>query len=167
MEIENVVIREIGINELDCLEEMLYEAIYQPDEENLIPREVIKIPEVYAYIDKFGQKKGDHCFVAEINGEIIGATWTRIIADKIKGYGYIDNQTPEFAISLFKEYREMGIGTQLMYAMIEHLQKSGYKQASLSVQKENYAVRLYENIGFKILKENDSDYLMLLAIGNK
>ncbi len=160
----DVIIREIEKNEIDRLEDMLYEAVYQPDKNNTIPREVIKVPRVYAYIDDFGKYNDDYCFVADLNGRIIGAVWVRIITGKIKGYGNVDNQTPEFAISLFEEYRNQGIGTKLMNKMINHLQKSGYKHTSLSVQKENYAVKLYRKVGFEIIDENDEDYIMLLKL---
>lgn len=161
---EKVTIREIKPSELDKLEDMLYEAIYQPDETNLISREVLEHPEIRAYIDNFGEKKDDYCLVADLNGKIIGAVWTRILWGDIKGFGNIDKETPEFAISLYNEYRNRGIGTRLMTAMIEHLQKSGYKQTSLNVKKDNYAVKLYKNMGFDIVGEDSEDYLMLLKL---
>src|SRR3989339_600263 len=100
---DEIKIREIEKDEIDKLEDMLYEAVYQPDKNNLIPRDVIKVPKIYAYIDKFGTLNDDYCLVADLNGRIIGAVWVRIITGKIKGYGNVDNKTPEFAISLLKE----------------------------------------------------------------
>ena len=160
----NIIIRELKTEEVGILEDMLYNAIYQPDETNPIPRVVINIPEVSVYIDKFGSKKDDYCLVAELQGQIVGAVWVRILADEIKGYGNVDDKTPEFAISLFKEHRNKGIGTTLMKEMIEHLETKGYAQTSLSVKKENYAVRMYQQLGFYIIDENDEDYLMLLKL---
>lgn len=161
-----IIIRELREMEFDVLEDMLYQSIYQPDETNPIAREVISIPSVRVYIDGFGKKKDDHCIVADLNGKVIGAVWVRILADEIKGYGNVDDETPEFAISLFKEYRKRGIGTLLMKKMISYLKKKNYKQTSLSVQKENYAVRMYRKLGFEIIGENDDDYLMLLDLKN-
>jgi ribosomal protein S18 acetylase RimI-like enzyme len=94
----------------------------------------------------------------------VGAVWVRILSGEIKGYGNIDDKTPEFAISLFKEYRNQGIGSLLMKNMISYLEKNGYKQTSLSVQKENYAFKMYQNFGFRIINENEEDYLMLLKL---
>ena len=165
--IRNVNIREIDSAEIHILEDMLYESIYQKDESNLIPREVINIPEVRVYIKYFGQKKDDYCLVADLKGIIIGAVWIRILADEIKGFGNVDGKTPEFAIALYKEYRKEGIGTLLMERMISYLKDKGYVQTSLSVQKENYALKLYQNLGFKIIEENDEDYIMLLKIKDK
>ena len=159
-----IIIREIKSDEISILEDMLYESIYQPDEANPISREVINVPKVRVYIDNFAQKKDDYCLVADLNGQIIGAVWVRILADEIKGYGNVDDKTPEFAISLFKEYRKQGIGTMLMKKMISYLIEKDYNQTSLSVQKENYAVRMYQKLGFEIIGENNKDYLMLLKL---
>lgn len=161
---KEVVIREIKRDELSKLEDMLYEAIYQPDETNPIPRNIIELPEIRVYIDNFGQKKDDYCLVADLNGEILGAVWIRILAGDIKGFGYIDNETPEFAISLYKKYRNQGIGTKLMTVMIEYLRENGYKQTSLNVKKDNYAVRLYKKMGFEVIGDDGEDYLMLLKL---
>lgn len=143
---------------------MLYEAIYQSESETLLPRDIIKTPELDVFINNFGKQQDDHCFVADLNGKIIGAVWVRILSGKIKGYGNIDNETPEFAISLFQEYRNKGYGTQMMKKMIEYLKENGYKQTSLSVDKNNYAVRMYQKLGFETIQENEHDYIMLLKL---
>ena len=76
-------------------------------------------------------------------------------------YGHIDDATPSFAISLYKEYRGWGIGTALMQEMLCILKRRGYQQASLAVQKENYAVKLYKKVGFEIVDENEEEYIMV------
>ena len=67
--------------------------------------------------DGFGNKDGDIAFVAELNGAIVGAVWVRIMDD----YGHIDDETPSFAISLLREYRGYGIGTELMRSLIKNI----------------------------------------------
>ena len=161
---EKVKIREIRAEELEILDGMLYESIYQPEGCEPVPRHVTQIPEINVYIDGFGSKKDDYCLVADLDGHIIGAVWVGVLAGKIKGYGNIDDQTPEFVISLLKEYRNQGIGTLLMQKMIEHLKKRGYAQTSLSVQKKNYAARMYQKLGFEIIRENEEDYIMVLKL---
>ena len=98
--------------------------------------------------------------VAEVSGKVVGAVWVRIMDD----YGHIDDDTPSFAISLYKEYRGFGIGTALMREMLRVLKIRGYKQASLSVQKENYAAAMYLKTGFEIVDENDEEYIMLCRL---
>lgn len=112
------------------------------------------------YVKDFGDKNGDYCFVAIVDEKIVGAVWVRIMND----YGHIDDETPSFAISLLKEYRGMGIGTKLMEQMIEELRSIGYKITSLAVQKQNYAVRMYKNIGFEIVDENEEEYIMVCIL---
>ena len=138
--------------------------VYVPEGTEPFPRDIIKIPEINAYINGFGNQKDDYCLVAETDNRIIGAVWVRILSGKVKGYGYVDDETPEFAISLFKEFRSLGIGIKLMQQMIEHLKKQEYTQTSLSVQKENYAVKMYQKLGFEIISENKEDYLMVLKL---
>lgn len=79
-------------------------------------------------------------------------------------YGHIDDETPSFAISLYEEYRGRGIGTELMRQMLELLKSNGYKRASLAVQKENYAVKMYKNAGFHIVGENEQEYIMVCEL---
>ncbi len=98
--------------------------------------------------------------VAEVDKKVVGAVWVRIMDD----YGHIDNDTPSFAISLCKDYRGFGIGTDLMKEMLRILKDGGYKQASLAVQKANYAVRMYQKTGFEIVDENGEEYIMLCRL---
>ena len=79
-------------------------------------------------------------------------------------YGHVDDETPSFAISLYKEYRGQGIGSQLMERMLELLKRQGYEKASLAVQKTNYAVKMYENVGFKTVDENAEEYIMVCEL---
>ena len=150
-------IRAIRENEYTLLEDFLYEAIFIPKDVPAPPKEIIYKPELQVYIADFGKKEGDMGLVAEVDNKIVGAVWVRIMND----YGHIDNETPSFAVSLYKEYRNYGIGTALMKEMLVVLSHTGYKQASLAVQKENYAVKMYKNIGFVIVNENDEEYIML------
>ena len=58
----------------------------------------------------------------------------------------------------------MGIGTALMRAMLQLLREKGYKQAALSVQKANYAVRMYRKAGFEVIDENKEEYIMVCRL---
>lgn len=156
----NYIIRSIRESEYHLLEDFLYEAIFQRDEENLLPKDIIKEPELNVFIKDFG-KKNDYGLVAEVDGKIVGAVWTRILAGDTKGFGNIDDKTPEFAISVYKEHRGRGIGTALMKEMLKGLADRGYEKTSLAVQKDNYAVRMYQAVGFKIIEALEEEYLMV------
>ena len=152
-------IREIRKNEYSILFDFLYEAIFIPEGMDKPPKSIIEQPELQVYIEDFG-KKDDWCLVAEVKGKIVGAVWVRIMDD----YGHIDDETPSFAISLYEEYRNMGIGTALMRDMLEFLKNKGYRRTSLSVQKVNYAVRMYQKVGFEVIDENEEEYIMVCRL---
>jgi len=137
----------------------LYEAIFIPEGMDKPLKSIIKQPELQAYIKDFG-KADDWCLVVETKEQIVGAVWVRIMND----YGHIDDKTPSFAISLYEEYRNLGIGTALMRDMLELLKNKGYKKTSLSVQKANYAVRMYQKVGFEVIDENEEEYIMVCRL---
>lgn len=151
------VIRPLQTAETPLLRDFLYEAIYVPEGVEPPPRSVVDLPELQVYIQDFGSRPGDNALVAESRGQVVGAVWTRLMND----YGHVDDQTPSLAISLYPQYRGRGIGTQLMRAMLDRLHREGYAQVSLSVQKVNPAVRLYERLGFKTVRETDEEYVMV------
>jgi len=153
----NYNIREIKKSEYAVLNDFLYEAIFIPNGIEPPPKSIIENEDLQVYVKDFGKYPDDKCLVAEVGNKIVGAVWTRIMND----YGHIDDETPSLAISLYKEYRGKGIGTELLRQILEMLKKCGCKQVSLSVQKENYAVKLYTRVGFKVVKENDEEYIMV------
>ncbi len=150
-------IREIQETEYAVLEEFLYQAIYIPEGTLPPERSILKEPALELYIQNFGKYKDDYGFVAEIEDKIVGAVWVRIMND----YGHVDDETPSFAISIFPEYWGQGIGTALMQRMLNHLRDKGYPRASLAVQKANAAFRFYSKLGFKIVDENEEEYIMV------
>lgn len=149
-------IRQIKKTEYDVLADFLYQAIFLLPGTDPLPREVINNPQIYIYINNFGDKN-DCGVVAEQDGKIVGAAWTRIIP----AYGHIDDETPELAMSVLPEYRNKGIGTKMLKKLFELLSQRGYKQTSLSVQKANPALRLYERMGYKVVRENTEDFIMV------
>ena len=148
-----MIIRPVKEHELPLMEEFLYLAIFQKDESSLLPRDVIYEPSLSIYFKGWG-KHGDYCLAADDGVRIAGMAWTRILNGEIKGFGSIDDETPEFAVSILKEYRGKGIGTALMREMLGLLKQEGYLKASLAVQKDNYAVNMYIAVGFKTVREN-------------
>lgn len=151
------IIREMKPCEYDYLKDFLYEAIFQPDTNHLVPKSIIEQPELKVYIEDFGSAKDDYCLCAEIEKKIVGAVWVR----NINGYGSVDDTTVEFAISLYPDYRGQGIGTAMMRRMLQYLIQQGYQKASLAVQKDNFAFKMYLNVGFEIVDENDQEYIMI------
>ena len=156
-----MIIREIVPNEYEELKNFLYEAIYIPDGTPKPPRKIIEQPELQVYINDFGAHSADCCFVAEHDGKIVGACWSRIMND----YGHIDDKTPSLALSVLKDFRRRGIATALLKKLLAQLADKKFKQVSLSVQKANSAaLRLYQKMHFEIIDDCDEEYLMIKVL---
>jgi len=157
------IIREMREAEYPLLKDFCYEAIFTPEGEALPPRNIVEHPSLQVYYVGFGSEVHDRALVAEADGNLVGAVWVRIMND----YGHVDDETPSFAISMYKEYRGYGIGTKMMKRMLDILKNCGYEKASLSSQKANYAVKMYRNLGFEIIAENEEEYIMVYDLQRK
>lgn len=51
--------------------------------------------------------------------------------------------------------------------MIALLKSRGYENASLSVNTDNYAYKMYRKLGFYVIQEQDEDDLMVLELQNR
>ena len=160
----NYKIRHMRDDESALLEEFLYEAIYVPDGfEDAVPRSIIyDDPKCRAAFEGFGDSADDRALVTEANGCVVGACWVRTTNE----YGHIDAETPSFSISLHERYRGRGIGEAMMRQMLAELSGAGYARASLSVQKENPALHLYERLGFYIIGdgEDETEWMMVIDL---
>ena len=153
----NFVIRKLDISEASLLKEFTYMAIYVPHGVKMPPKSIVEQPALKIYYQDFGTEKGDICLVAETDNKIVGAVWTRIVND----FAHIDDDTPSLAIAVAKEYRGKGIGTCLLNDVLTVLQDEGFLSVSLSVQNENYAVKMYQRAGFDVVQDNGKELVMI------
>ncbi len=100
------IIRNIRKSEIGLLKDFLYEAVFVPEGVESPPRDIVERPELRVYTDDFGTREGDNCLVAELGGRVVGSV--------------------SCAVSLYKEYRGQGIGSQLMMKMLDS--QSGVKK---------------------------------------
>ena len=146
--------------EIPLLEEFLYQAIFIPQGLAPLSRSILKEPDLEMYIKDFGKQPDDWALVAEVDDRLVGAVWIRIMKD----YSYYDDQTPSLSISFLPDFRGQGLGQQLMTAMLDLLKAKGYLGVSLSVSKDNPAVRFYQRLGFVTVEEREDNYLMLCRL---
>ena len=151
------MIRSLKEKEYNFLEEFLYQAIYIPEGFSPLERSILQDPDLQMYVKDLGQKDGDFALASEENGQIVGIVWVRLMKD----YGYYNDRTPSLSISLLPEFRAKGLGKQLMIAILDLLKSKGYPSVSLSVFKENPAVRFYRRLGFVVVEDRRDDFLMV------
>ena len=103
-----------------------------------------------AYVDR----------LAEVSGVIVGAAWAR----HMHGYGFVADDMPELAVSVRRQWRGRGIGTRLVRELLMTLRDGGCKWVSLSVDRHNPALEMYRRLGFGVVREADSGYVMTLML---
>ena len=86
--------------------------------------------------------------VDPVTARQIGAAWLRLLSGDQRGYGYVDDATPELTIAVVPECRGKGVGTRLLSHLLATAE-SCYSSLSLSVLTDNPALRLYERLGFE------------------
>ena len=128
---KEIIVRRMKTEEYSLLKEFTYMAIYVPHGVKMPPKSIVEQPALKIYYQDFGTEKGDICLVAESDNKIVGAVWTRIVND----FAHIDDDTP--------------------------LKDEGFLSVSLSVQKENFAVKMYKRAGFEVVKDNGEELIML------
>ncbi len=92
---------------------------------------------------------------------IIAAAWYRLYPAKAPGYGFVAEDIPELSVAVLPEYRGMGVGTELLRALISRGTEVGYRAISLSVDARNPALRLYERLGFRVVKSEGNTTMLL------
>ena len=152
----SVLIRPMKQSEHPLLEDFLYEAVFQEEGQPPLPRNIVRLPELRCYIENFGSKKEDAALCVEVEGRVVGAVWVRLM----HAFGHVGDDIPELAIAVYGPYRRRGLGKSLMKAMLAHLQGTGCKGVSLSVQKHNPAAEMYLGLGFLITREHEREYVM-------
>ncbi len=155
-----MTIRRLKNQESDFLADMLYEAIFIPEGHDPLPKEVIQDQSLSKYIESWGKDKFDIALVMEVNKQLVGAIWGRLLIAERKGFGYVDDSTPELSMAVKPEYRNQGIGTELIKAIASEYQKIGVEYLSLSVDKANKASDLYKRLGCEIVEETETSWTM-------
>lgn len=152
-------IRPLVTADQSSLWEMLYQSLYVPSGHAPFERSILEQPLIARYAAGWG-RAGDCGFVAvDVDNLPVGAIWLRLLVGAEKGYGYVDEHTPELGMAVLPAYRGQGIGSSLLTHLIAQAADS-YEQICLSVAAENPALGLYERFGFETVKVSGATLTM-------
>src|SRR5207245_6716966 len=82
------------------------------------------VPRVAKYLVGW-QRPGDFGFIAEQNGENIGAAWARRFSAEELKFPYGDEEAPKVSIGVKPNARGQGVGEKLMRALIGEAARRG------------------------------------------
>ncbi len=148
MDHQSYTIRNLLSTDEPFLYAMLYQAIFVPEGREPPPFDVVYSPGLRKYVSSFGTQAGDMgCIAVDASEQPIGVAWLRLLTEAKKGYGYVDNITPELSMAVAEAWRGQGIGSALLDQLLDAAQKH-FTAVSLSVWPDNPAYRLYQRCGF-------------------
>lgn len=130
---------------------MLFYASHADDEPGVRPEHLLTNPALARYVVGFG-RAGDLGVIVEAERGPVGAAWVRISTGDDRGYGWVDDDTPELATAVAPEVVGRGLGTRMLRELIDRA-RNRYPAISLSVRKDNPARRLYLRLGFVPVRE--------------
>ena len=152
-------IRPLAQEDAHCLWEMLYQAVHVPEGAEPPSREIVYSPELAHYVAGWG-RDGDIGYLAvDAAGLLVGAAWLRLLTGADRGYGTVDDATPELSVAVVPDCRGQGIGKRLLSALLDAA-ADRYDAVSLSVQADNAALRLYRRLGFEVIEDGGTWFTM-------
>ena len=149
------MIRPAGPQDVPFLRDMLRHAYYWRVDQVSESGE----PPVQRYVERWG-RPGDTALIAIQDFQPVGAAWYRLFKNENAGYGFVDEETPELSIAVVPSRRGSGLGSELLEALLGQARADGYEALSLSVEKDNPAVGLYQRHGFVPVREEDGAVTM-------
>ena len=158
-------IRPLSPSDQRFLWEMLYQSLHVAEGSPRLPRNVTAQPALAKYVKAWG-RAGDIGFVAVDlrSGEPLGAAWLRLLTGDERGYGHVDDETPELGMAILPEHRGQGIGSDLLRRLLTAAAAT-YRSVCLSVSADNRAVRLYMRAGFEPVGERGDAFTMVKRLG--
>ena len=129
--------------------------------------EVLAVPGLAHYVLGWPRPR-DAGVIAEGESEgPVGAAWWRFFPPEDPGFGFVNASTPEVSIGVVADWRGRGIGARMLDALIVRARSEGLPALSLSVEKDNYAVHLYERAGFRRVSLVDGSWTMQLPLSSE
>jgi GNAT superfamily N-acetyltransferase len=86
----------------------------------------------------------------------VGAAWLRFLPADDPGYGFVAPDVPELTIGVARDRRGRGVGRALLQALAGQASSAGIRQISLSVERRNFAQKLYLSEGYQVVDASDA-----------
>lgn len=159
--VTDLSIRPATSADADFLLDMLVAAVNWLPERNWSREQIMANPSLAHYVD--GWMRPDDFGVVAVDqaDRPVGAAWLRYLTAADPGYGYVSDDVPELTIGVVESWRGRGVGRVLLRAVLDAARERGVRTVSLSVERANFAARLYAAEGFRTVESfEDSDTMV-------
>lgn len=150
--------------DLDFLVSMLLEAFNWHPERSFSRERILSDPEIAHYVAGWPQPDDLGVIAVGEDEQPLGAAWLRQLTAEDPGYGYVAGDVPELTIGVRAQWRGRGVGRALLRELVRVADERGVKRISLSVERANYAAKLYTDEGFTVVKQFEDADTMLLNV---
>src|SRR5438309_310439 len=117
--------------------------------------ELLADPKVVRYLRGWKRPGDDGVVAVDDQDEPVGACWYRVLPKEEAGYGWVASGVPELTLGVRPIHRARGVGRALLRAACESAARQGHQRISLSVERANFAQRLYASEGFVTLESGE------------
>ena len=143
-------IRRAAAGDGEFLADMLVEAVnWSPEWKPKSRRRVLADPRTARYIAGW-PRDTDLGVIAGAGREPVGAAWVRFFPASDPAYGFVSPDVPELTIGVTASWRGRGVGRALLRAIAASAAEAGIGRISLSVERKNFARRLYLSEGYAV-----------------
>ena len=151
--------------DLAFLRAMLFEAAYWRAGERPSLEVGLSTPELAPLLAEWG-RPGDLAVIAESESQQMGAAWLRRWDDRHHSYGYVSSEVPELGLGVAERFRRRGVGRLLLERLLTDAARAGAERVSLSVERDNPALRLYQAIGFTTVEVVGDACTMVIRVSD-
>jgi Sortase and related acyltransferases len=97
-------------------------------------------------------------------GAPVGGVWARVFSPDAAGTGFVAAGVPEVTLGVNRQWRAQGIGRDLLHAIAEQARAAGHGRLSLSVDRRNFAHRLYTSEGYQTIESGERADVMVRTL---
>lgn len=127
--------------------------------------QIVADPALAPYVSGW-MRPGDAGLVAEsTSGDPIGACWYRLFDQSKPGHGFVAAGVPELTLGVSPLWRAQGVGRELLRGVAAVARSSGHARLSLSVDRGNFAQRLYVSEGYVVVRSDERADTMVKSLG--
>ncbi|MEV4762619.1 GNAT family N-acetyltransferase [Micromonospora chokoriensis] len=149
----------------EFLVDMLVEAVNWLPERNWSREEILANPALAHYVAGWMRPDDFGVVAVDPTDRPVGAAWFRFLTAADPGYGYVSDDVPELTIGVVESWRGRGAGRMLLRAVLDAARARGIRTVSLSVERANFAARLYAAEGFRAVESFEDADTMVAELG--